>query len=677
MQRALFDSGWSGLWPLQDEAIDAILGGCDHVLLVGDTASGKTEGAFLPILSLPLPPEGFGVLYVSPLRALLNDQCERLRALGSYAGAEVHLWHGDVPRSRKRHSQAQPRGVLLTTPESLEAICLHRALLLPLFFRRLRFVVVDELHAFLGTGRGLQLASLLGRIERHAERPPRRVGLSATVGDKEAARAFLGAPCAVCSGAGPRRASRLAIRHDPEADPGRQVAALTRGRKALIFCNARARVEQLTYDLNRLAGDPDAYLPHHGSLHARERARAESGLRAARAASIVCTSTLELGIDVGAVDLVVQVDCTQSVASLRQRLGRSGRLPGQPRSGVLLTSDDVQLAHAVAVVELLRHGWVEPPPTPGPGWDVLWQQTLSTAIERGGLTAPEAAALPPALLEHWLAHDHLAWSGDRLIAGLEGERLARRRDFYAVFAGDDAFEVAAGPRILGRLAPLPAYQPGTPLIFAGRVWTVSEVDWQRRRIELTAGAAGRPPLFSSQPGRVHDRVRGQIVALLLADTPYPYLDARGQAALDGLRREFRALGLSAERRPCVVVPGLTELHAFAGDRVAYTLALLAQLESGFAWETTPWGGVAAPVAWPWLAQVLTDYALDPPPARELLAALMRLVPDEALRLPKFACHLPREQQREIHAATEIDLPGALDLVRTGIRATELEPCDGN
>lgn len=661
MQRALWDAGWPALWPLQDEAITAILGTDGHVLIAGDTASGKTEAAFLPVLSLPAADAGFTVLYVSPLRALLNDQWERLRALGAYAGVSAHLWHSDVARSRKARSEEQPAGILLTTPESIEALCIHRALHLPSFFGGLRFIVLDELHTFLGTGRGAQLHSLLRRIGRYCATPPRRIGLSATVGDREAASAFLGHPCTVCAGAGPKKGLRLHLRYAPDGDVTGDVFALTRGRKALVFCNSRARVESTTHALNRMAGADSAYLPHHGSLHTRERTHAESALRAA-AASIVCTSTLELGIDVGAVDLVVQVDCTHSVAALRQRLGRSGRGPGRDRTGQIYATGEAALVEAVAVVELMRRGWVEPPEETGVPYDVLWQQALSEAVERGGLTATDAAAVPAPLLTHMLAEDHLAPAADRLVAGAEGARLVHRPDFCAVFQAEATYEVASGPRVLGRLQPLPLYHPGTPLIFAGRVWTIVRLDHGRRRIEVEPGAAGHPPVFTSQPQRVHGRIRAEMAAVLLSDGGYPYLDPSGARVLTELRQYYRGLGLGPRARPAVLLPGLSELHAFASDRVANTLALILQLESGFAWETTPWGGVAAPVGWAPLEATLARYGAERPEAGALLARLLALVPDRALVLPKFGRHLPCALRYELHAAASLDIEGALRLL---------------
>ncbi len=662
MQRAVFDFGWSALWPLQDQAIAAILQTENHVLIAGDTASGKTEAALLPILSHPMAPSGFSVLYVSPLRALLNDQWQRAQALGAYAGVSAHLWHSDVPRTRKAHTQMNPSGILLTTPESLEAMCIHRAQHLTRLFSELRFVVMDELHVFLGTERGAQLHSLLSRIARYAIRPPRRIGLSATVGDRCVAESFLGFPCSVCDGTGPRKGLRLRLQYREADKIDADLFRVSRGKKALIFCNSRARVESTTLTLNRMAGSSTAYLPHHGSLHQRERSRAEATLHAAQQGSIVCTSTLELGIDVGGVDLVVQVDCTQSVSGLRQRLGRSGRTQGQDRVGQLYASDEEGLVQTVAVVELMREGWVEPPLDITPAYDVSWHQALSIAVERG-LTAAEAAQLLPAtLLDHMLEQGHLEWAGNQLIAGWEGQRLAHHRDFYSVFRAEEAYEVAHGSRVLGTLPPLPIYHTGTALILAGHIWTLDGINHNRKRMQVIPGAVENPPVFTSQPMAVHDRVRQKMVAVLLSGRHYPYLDQQGHDILERLSQTFGGIGLGPCERPVYVGPECSTFYAFAGDRVANTLALMLQRASGVTWEVTGYGAVTTAVEWPPLVDTLRRYGRESPDPAALQEQLLDLIPDRALRLPKFGPYLPPVFQRKLHAQRALDVPGALRLL---------------
>ncbi|HVB09535.1 MAG TPA: DEAD/DEAH box helicase [Bacillota bacterium] len=681
MQQVLHELGWDGLWPVQEAAIRAIRGGEGNVLIAGDTASGKTEAAYLPILSHLEEAgrtSGFFALGIAPLRALLNDQRDRLAILAAPIGAQVHLWHSDVTGARKARAQNAPGGILLTTPESLESMLLHRTLHLPRLFGGLRFVIVDELHAFLGTGRGIQLDSLLRRLRRYTEVEPRRVALSATLSDLAAARAFLGEPVAVCAGGGPAKPTRLHLRYAPDGVQA-DLRRVTAGRKALIFCNSRARVEALTFGLGRMAGTPDGYLAHHGSLHSRERARAEAALRdGPQACSIVCTSTMELGVDVGDCDLVVEVDCTGSVTGLRQRLGRSGRRPGRARTGQLYASTEAGLVQAVAVVELLREGWLEPPESVAARHDVTWHQLVAIAVERGSRPA-DRSGVPEALLDHMLRHGHLApgHSGDLglWLAGPVGARLAADRRFLGVFDDSEAWEVAAGPRLLGQLPPLPIYRPGASLILAGRIWTIVAREAARRRFEVRPGGSEQPPVFVPSPWRVHGRVRRAMADVLCGGATYPYLDQRGAAVLGELRPAWARIGLSAVERPITLAEDRTQWHAFAGDRAAATLALWLGAELGGAWASTVWGGVAAADhradAPAWLAAA----AAHPPSAAEMVSRAMAYLPDSALRLPKFGRHLPRQLQRELHAARELDGDGALEVL-TGYGFPVVEEPEG-
>lgn len=667
MQAVLHGLRWNGLWPVQEAAFRAIRGGGGNVLIAGDTASGKTEAAYLPVLSFleeAGAAPGFFALGIAPLRALLNDQQARLDAYARPIGAQVHTWHADVSRARKLRAQQTPAGILLTTPESLESLLLHRAAHLPHLFGGLRFILVDELHAFLGTGRGLQLRSLLDRLTRYTAGPVRRIGLSATFGDPAAAVAFLGQPVAVCAGGGPPVSTRLNLRYVDDGGLAEDLRRVTAGRKALIFCGSRARVEGLTFRLGQLAGTPDAYLAHHGSLHAHERGRAEAALREAGAAarSIVCTSTMELGVDVGDCDLVVEVDCTASVTGLRQRLGRSGRRPGRARTGQLYASGAAGLVQAVAVVELLRRGWLEPPEPTGARHDIAWHQLLSTAVERG-LAPEDVAGAAEGLVEHMLAAGHLAHAPGGLIAGAAGERIVRRRGFVAVFDDTEAWEVAVGPRLLGQLPPLPLYRPGTSIILAGRLWTIVARWPERRRFEVREGGSAQPPVFVPSPSRVHGRVREAMAEVLCAGEAYPYVDVGGARLIAELREGYARLGLSRVERPVAVAPDVTEWHAFAGDRAAATLALWLRTELGGQWEATAWGGLRSPEARPELATWLAAAARRPPAAEEVVAAAMRGVPDAALRLPKFGRYLPVAMRRGLHVARELDGEGALAIVR--------------
>ncbi|MEK7325478.1 MAG: DEAD/DEAH box helicase, partial [Chloroflexota bacterium] len=345
LREFIYAEAWDDLRPIQDEAIAAILDGDDDLLIAAGTASGKTEAAFLPILSLlhAEPPGSVRALYVGPLKALINDQFERLELLCQQGGIPVHRWHGDVAASRKSDLIEAPGGVLQITPESIESLFVNKSGKLAALFGGLRFVVVDEVHSFLESDRGAQLRCQLERLSEYAQSRPRRVGLSATVGDFEMAKRWLN----------PTRPDRVRLINPPGATASIKFShlhfiadetppeliddlyTLTRDRKTLIFCNSRAEVETITAELNALCRRDkreERYLPHHGSINKEVREAAEARMQDKhRAASVVCTSTLELGIDIGRLDLVAQVNSTHSVMSFVQRLGRSGRRPGAPR----------------------------------------------------------------------------------------------------------------------------------------------------------------------------------------------------------------------------------------------------------------------------------------------------------------------------------------------------------
>ena len=195
IQDYIYRSGWQALRGVQNAAGEAIFGTQDNVLLTASTASGKTEAAFFPILTLleEDPPNSVGVLYIAPLKALINDQFERLGELCQEEGIPVTRWHGDAPQSRKRELLKKPSGILQITPESLESLMINKHMEIPSLFGDLRFIVIDEIHSLLRGDRGMQTFCLIERLCRLAGCSPRRIGLSATIGNPEEAGRFLAA----------------------------------------------------------------------------------------------------------------------------------------------------------------------------------------------------------------------------------------------------------------------------------------------------------------------------------------------------------------------------------------------------------------------------------------------------------------------------------------------------
>jgi len=443
---------WQRLRPVQAAAGEAVFATRDHVLLCASTASGKTEAAFFPILTLLSedPPAGVGCLYVAPLKALINDQFERLGALCEEADIAVTHWHGDVAAGEKRRLLKNPSGILQITPESLEAILLRRRGEIPRLFGDLRFVVLDEIHSFLRSDRGEQTLCLVERLSRLAGCDPRRIALSATVGDPEAVGRRLAA--------GTRRGTvipripsegvewRLSMEHffspPPQADEAEGSEALplpaggggapppvppptdtapeatdpaiaylferTRGSKCLVFSNSREECEVVTSTLRRccaLRGEPDRFLIHHGNLSAALRQDAEAEMREEDSRETICTTaTLELGIDVGRLERAFQIDAPWTVSSFLQRMGRTGRrgAPGEmhfvmreehPESRANLPESlPWPLLQGIALVQLyLEERWVEPPREGKMPFSLLFHQTMATLAAMGEATPAELA----------------------------------------------------------------------------------------------------------------------------------------------------------------------------------------------------------------------------------------------------------------------------------------------
>ncbi|MGH3024989.1 MAG: DEAD/DEAH box helicase, partial [Gaiellaceae bacterium] len=451
--------GWPGLRPLQADAIDPVLDGAD-ALLLAPTAGGKTEAAMFPVLSVldGTAPHGLKVLYVCPIKALLNNLEPRLSRYADWLGRRVELWHGDVGASARQRILRDPPDVLLITPESIESMLVSTKVDQHALFAQLRIVIVDEVHAFAGDDRGWHLLALLERLTRLAGRPLQRIGLSATVGNPQELLNWLQG-----SNRAAGRTSRIIAPHlelattppvvqaDPpaakEADveldyvgsvanAAKVIAALHQGEKRLVFCDSRQTVEELGEALR--ARGVTTFLSH-ASLSADERKRAESAFAEGRDCVIVATSTLELGIDVGDLDRVVQINAPATVASFLQRLGRSGRRASSRRNCLFLALDEGALIQAAALLLLWDRGYVEPVTAPPDPRHIVAQQLIALCLQEhrigenlfsewwNGL-APFGSAAEP-ILRHLAAEGFLERDGGMLFIGPHAEKHFGRRHF--------------------------------------------------------------------------------------------------------------------------------------------------------------------------------------------------------------------------------------------------------
>ena len=600
IQRFIWAEGWDELRDAQEKAIPLIVKGDRDVIIAAATAAGKTEAAFFPALTHLLNARGEGlIVYISPLKALINDQFGRLEKLCELLDVPVWPWHGDISASTKTRFLAKRHGVLLITPESLEALLCNRGSSVAAIFKHVTFFVVDELHAFIGSERGKQLQSLMHRIERALNRQVPRIGLSATLGDMKLAGGFLrpgGEPTQVNSEAAGSELKvlvkgyeePLVVKPEDDADEPEPVTPaqiathlfkVLRGSNNLVFPNSRRQVERYTHLLNKLCERekvPNEFWPHHGSLSKEIRAEAEAALKQRELpATAICTNTLELGIDIGAVKSVVQIGAPPSVASLRQRLGRSGRRKGEPailrgysvedalgpNASIreMLRLDTVQ---TTAMISLLVEKWFEPPRVQGVHLSTLVQQLLSSIAQTGGATAGDLFALfcgpgtPFAgvtrqefveLLRHLGQKELLTQdSSGVLLHGRVGEKFVNHYSFYAAFSADEEFRVVAGGKSLGTLPVDQVLLPGQRILFAGKTWRVDEVDEQQKTIYVTRAKGGVPPLFSGGVGRTHTKVRQRMRELLEGAEMPPFLDETAKRFLTEARDVYARHNLKTE-----------------------------------------------------------------------------------------------------------------------------------
>lgn len=611
IQRFIWSQSWQKLRAVQEMAIPPILKADHDVIIAAATASGKTEAAFLPALSYLLQSKPGGlVVYVSPLKALINDQFGRMSLLCQHLDLPVWPWHGDISASRKSRFLTERRGVLLITPESLEAFLCNRGTSIAFSFAHTVYVIVDELHAFIGAERGKQLQSLLHRVEHAIGRTVPRLGLSATIGDMRLAAEFLrpgkGGSVSIVHSTSERANLQVLVkgyeqplvpptlstpsaniddvsRKNPEneAIAAIQVAAhlfkVLRGSNNLIFPNARREVERYTHLLNEICvqtGVPNEFWPHHGNLSKEIRAETELALKQSdRPATAVCTNTLELGIDIGAVKCVAQIGSAPSVASLRQRLGRSGRREGESAilrgyciEGVVDSNSSLnsilrlETVEMVAMIQLLVEGWVEPPKTNSLHLSTLVQQILSVIAQNGGasvrrlyalLCAPGAPFSGLSTDEFTLLLRHLGEkklitqdSSGALLHGPLGERLVNHYSFYAAFAADEEFSIVAAGKTLGTLPVSQMLVPKQRILFAGKTWEIENVDDDHKTIYVTKTSGGVPPMFAGAAGRTHARVREKMREILESNEVPTFLDAVARRFLQEGRAAYTQRNLA-------------------------------------------------------------------------------------------------------------------------------------
>jgi ATP-dependent Lhr-like helicase len=675
--------GWRSLRPLQEQAVAPVLAG-EHALLVAPTAGGKTEAAMLPLLSRMSSERwsGTSVLYVCPLRALLNNLTPRLSGYCELLGRSTAVWHGDIGEGERRRILGDPPDVLLTTPESIEAMGISRRVDERTLFAAVRAIVIDEVHAFAGDDRGWHLLALLSRLDRLAQGPIQRIGLSATVGNPTALLEWITA-----GAAGPRTVVAPWAQDDAPpalevdsvgnvANAAKVVSALHRGEKRLVFADSRAHAEEFAAALRAIG---TTVLVSHSSLSADERRTAERAFAEERDCVIVATSTLELGIDVGDLDRVIQLGAPRTVASLLQRMGRTGRRPGTTRNCLFLATRDEELLQALALTRLVECGWVETLVGPPRPVQLAAQQLLARVLTEGRLgrsawpgpfraiadvSGLDSASLE-SVVEHMVRRRILEDLDGFLHIGVDGERLFGRRHFMEVtssFLTESLLAVRWGARLLGQIDPsaLVVRNGERPVVLlGGSAWAVGDVDWQRRLVWVEP---------SDDPGRSRWSGAGGALSLevchaireTLADAAIPVVAtqrARGHLADIRDRFSFVRSGHTALERNAE--QSRTRWWTFAGARSNNDL--LARLELAGTRATGADDLGITLVGSPAVEQVRAASHIEAPPT----------VDPRRLKAIKFHEAVPEEQLTRMLAArdtdvraTEVVLAEPLDVVST-------------
>ena len=600
VQEYIYQNHWENLRSIQVAAADAIFNTDENVLLTASTASGKTEAAFFPIITLFSEdmPSSVGCIYIGPLKALINDQFSRLNDLCAEADIPVWHWHGDVAQSHKAKLMRHPSGILQITPESLEALLLHKHAAIAKLFGDLRFVVIDEVHSLLRGDRGGQTLCLIERLSRIAGVNPRRIGLSATIGDPEGTGEFLslgtGRKTIIPKIDAKGSKWRLSMEHfyvkDAQAAEDKQIPGAlpvleektddapanadpgigyifehTRGKKCLVFVNSREECEMVTTTLRHyceLNHEPDRFLVHHGNLSASYRETAEGIMKDdSQYMTTVTTATLELGIDIGRLERAFQIDAPWTVSSFLQRMGRTGRRELPPEMWFVIREDEPEvramlpttipwkLLQGIALVQLyLEERWVEPPRLDRLPFSLLYHQTMSTLASCGELS-PRALADRVlrlhyfhritqedyrVLLRHLIATDHIQQTEQGGL--IVGLAGERVINSFKFYGVFQESEEYTVRSESQELGTVVSPPPvGEKLAIAGHVWQVLDVDHKRRLIYCRQVKGSVPAYFGQCPGDLHTKILTRMRRVLQEDRQYPYLMKNAVARLEQAR----------------------------------------------------------------------------------------------------------------------------------------------
>lgn len=673
--------GWTSLRPVQELAGNTILDGKNCIVLA-PTAGGKTEAAIFPILSQCITDQkdGLRVLYICPTRALINNQEERLDHYATMVGLGAFKWHGDVTPSQKKAFLREPCEIVLTTPESIEVMLDSGSVPTAKLFENLRYVIVDEIHSLAACDRGNHLLCVLERIRAYCSTDFQRIGLSATVGNPEHIMKWLQGSSkneTVLVDPPKKLAKKDVIIQlaDDSSEMDDQIISASRGFKSLLFCESRRLAERISGSLKK-TGAP--IFVHHSSLSREEREYSELQFSKGSESCIVCTSTMELGIDVGDLDKVLQINTPHTVSSFLQRMGRTGRRENTTANTTFFIEDEKYFLQAIAIVELARAGWVESVKTTDKAWHILLHQIMALCLERGGIKKNE----PWKILQHafcfadigedkfnqffefLVSRDFLHDDGMMFSMGLEAEKAFGRRNFmelYSVFTTPTEFTViGVSGSVIGTLEGSfleKILGSDASFYLGGQAWTVDRIEWKKKAVYVVRAPSGKIPKWGGMsPNFLGYDISRTIRDILVSDVDYPYLGPDGKALLNALRGDKQTF-LASSFAPIEHDHKGILWYTNAGGYVNSSLRFALNIELGVGVqatnefikiesETLPWNDFTTA-----LEKISSPGYWENP---ELLKDLVYMMPN--YRLSKFQPYLPEPLQLKIVADTILDIP---------------------
>jgi len=592
---------WKELTLIQEATIPSILNG-DNCILIAPTAGGKTEAAFIPILDTICKEElkPISVIYVSPIRALLNNQERRLQRLGQLVNVGAFKWHGEVSHSSKKKFSIEPVHIMATTPESLEVILMSPSYEHSTLFSNVRFFVIDEIHYFAENYRGVQLTSIIERIQTYSQYDIQRIGLSATIGNPEEILQWMSGSSKRCqkviNPATTGRSSKILVRYFQDFNEDiitKKILPEIKEKKSLFFCNSRSAAEKVSQILNKVNVKTKV---HHSSISKDIREYSEEILKTAEEMCMCCTSTMELGIDVGDLDVVLQYNSPSNVASFRQRMGRTGRRPGTQSHYEFCTGNEFALLNAIAIVELARKKWVESVNIPRKAFNVLLQQIFSVINQKYGISKEYIRNIVQNVnsfkdisdkeleefIKFLIKDEILEDSGAELIMGNKTDKKFGSYgifEFISVFDTVSEFSIRFKNKEIGTLQSwfvniLSKDNANFTFTLAGKTWRVDNIDFDKHILYVSESPKAKDTIWIGGGAPVSFEIAQEMLKVLNSTERYTYIDSDGIGVLISMRIEHSAFGMKCGEIVIDKIKNGYQIYTYAGDRVNFTIGLL-------------------------------------------------------------------------------------------------------